>query len=267
MRLGQALTVPLSTFSITSIFSIALRGNLSQPWIYRDGSDEQSLLARWAATGAMSILTDLIITAFSVYLVWSLQMDSKPKSIVITAFALRLFVAPVTIVRLVSLRDVRADDLSFTNTLPETMTQLEMYSNLVAATLPCLRIFLTAWNTSFMNIRLEDIDNDAYKKRESTSYCPEIYQRQQLTTFSDVTTNSDTRSRGSAPRSQTGGSSKQTNRFRSALWEPSGGRSETIVESQARDGSNNDAASENSESAIIVKTTVDVSDSRGLKDD
>jgi hypothetical protein len=114
----------------------------------------------------MSTVTDLIITAFSVYLVWSLQMDSKPKSIVITAFALRLFVAPVTIVRLVSLSAVRADNLSFTYTLPEALTQLEMYCNLVAATLPCLRIFLTAWNTSFMNIRLEDIDNNAYKERK-----------------------------------------------------------------------------------------------------
>lgn len=82
----------------------------------------------------------------------------------------------------------------------------------------------------------------------------------------DVTTHSDTRSRSSAPRSQTGtSSSKQANRFRSALWEPSGGRSETIVESQVRD-SNNDAASDNSESAIIVKTTVDVSNSQGSKD-
>jgi hypothetical protein len=165
MCLGQALTVLSSIFSITSILSIALRGDLSQPWSYGDG-EGRSILARWAATGAMSIVTDLIITAFSVYLVWSLQMDSKPKSIVITAFALRLFVAPVTIVRLVSLSAVRADNLSFTYTLPETLTQLEMYCNLVAATLPCLRIFLTAWNTSFMNIRLEDIDNNAYKERK-----------------------------------------------------------------------------------------------------
>ena len=86
----------LSIFSIVSIFSIALRRDLSQPWRYGE-ADVSSVLARWAATGAMSILMDLIITAFSVYLVWSLQMDSKPKSIVITAFALRLFVAPVTI--------------------------------------------------------------------------------------------------------------------------------------------------------------------------
>ena len=80
----------------------------------------------------------------------------------------------------------------------------------------------------------------------------------------DVTTHSDTRSRSSAPRSQTG-SSKQTRGFRSAHLGLSGGRSETIVESQVRDGSN-DAASENSESAIIVKTTVDVSNSHRLKD-
>jgi hypothetical protein len=156
MRLGQALTVLSSIFSITSILSIALRGDLSQPWSYGDG-EGRSILARWAATGAISIVTDLV---------WSLQMDPKPKSIVITAFALRLFVAPVTIVRLVSLSAVRADNLSFTYTLPETLTQLEMYCNLVAATLPCLRIFLTAWNTSFMNIRLEDIDNNAYKERK-----------------------------------------------------------------------------------------------------
>ena len=260
MRLGQALTVLLSMFSITSILNIALRGNLSQPWSYRD-SGQQSILARWAATGALSIVTDLIITAFSVYLVWSLQMESKSKSISITAFALRLFVAPVTIVRLVSLSDVRLEDLSFTYTLPETMTQSEMYYNLVAATLPCLRIFLTARNISFMNIRLEEIDNNVHKERKSMS-TSDTQQRQQLIDLQDATTHSVTRSRGSAPRSQTG-SSRQTNRFRSALWEPSSGRSETIVESQAP-SSNNDAASENSESAIIVKTTVDVSDSRGI---
>lgn len=96
-------------------------------------------------------------------------MDGKLKSVIITAFALRLFVAPVTIVRLVSVRDVQVETLSFSYALPETMTQLEMYCHLIAATLPCLRIFLTAWNTSFMDIRLEEIDNNAYREREHLS--------------------------------------------------------------------------------------------------
>lgn len=155
----------ISVFSIISILSVALRSTVSQPWIYR-GDSAASTLARWIATGAMSIVTDIVVTILTIHLVWELQMGSKPKSIVITAFALRLFVAPITIVRLVSLSAVRADDLSFTYTLPEAMTQLEMYSNLIATTLPCLRVFLTAWNTSFMDIRLEEIDNNAYRERE-----------------------------------------------------------------------------------------------------
>ena len=61
---------------------------------------------------------------FSVYLVWGLQMDAKLKSIIVTTFALRLFVTPITIIRLVSVHDVQTGDLSFTYVLPETMTQL-----------------------------------------------------------------------------------------------------------------------------------------------
>lgn len=114
----------------------------------------------------MSITVDLTVMVFSVYLVWGLQMDAKLKSIIVTTFALRLFVTPITIIRLVSVHDVQTGDLSFTYVLPETMTQLEMYGNLLSATLPCLRIFLTAWNTSFMDIRLEEIDNNTYRERE-----------------------------------------------------------------------------------------------------
>lgn len=152
-------------FGTSSIFSIALRENLSQPWTYRD-DDSSSILARWIATTAMSIMMDLVVTTFSIYLVRGLQMDAKLKSIIVTTFALRLFNTPVAIIRLVSMSEVQADNLSFTYALPETMTQLEMYGNLISATLPCLRILLTAWNTSFMDIRLEEIDNNLYRERE-----------------------------------------------------------------------------------------------------
>ena len=118
----------------------------------------------------MSILTDLIVTAMSIYLVWDLNMASKSKSLVITAFTLRLFVMPVTIARLVTLSHVDFSDLSFSYSLPEVMTQLEMYCNLITTTLPCLRLFLTAWNSSFMDIGLAGIDHDAYQER--TIYTP-----------------------------------------------------------------------------------------------
>jgi hypothetical protein len=165
MYLGRILTTMCLVFGTSSIVSISLRGDFLQPWTYRDG-DLSSILGRWIGTAVLSIAIDLTVVIFSVYLVWGLQMDAKLKSIIVTTFALRLFVTPITIVRLVSVRDVQTGDLSFTYVFPETMTQLEMYSNLLSATLPCLRIFLTAWNTSFMDIRLEEIDNNTYRERE-----------------------------------------------------------------------------------------------------
>jgi hypothetical protein len=114
----------------------------------------------------MSIVTDIIVTGLAIYLVWDLNMASKSKSLVITAFALRLFVVPVTIARLVTLKHIQYDDLSFSYSLPEVMTQFEMYCNLITTTLPCLRLFLTAWNTSFMDMRLEEIDRNAYRERK-----------------------------------------------------------------------------------------------------
>lgn len=147
---------------------MAIRSDTAQPWLYdRDGHNFEPVLARWIATGVMSILTDIIVTGMSIYLVWDLNMASKSKSLVITAFTLRLFVTPVTIARLVTLSRVQVDDLSLSYSLPEVMTQLEMYCDLITTTLPCLRLFLTAWNSSFMDIGLAGIDHDAYREREA----------------------------------------------------------------------------------------------------
>jgi hypothetical protein len=165
-RLGWALSALISTFGIISFISVAIRPNTAQPWLYQDGDNFSPILARWIATGIMSILTDLIVTGMSIYLVWDLNMASKSKSLVITAFTLRLFVTPVTIARLVTLSHVQVGDLSFSYSLPAVMTQLEMYCNLITTTLPCLRLFLTAWNSSFMDIGLAGIDHDAYRERK-----------------------------------------------------------------------------------------------------
>jgi hypothetical protein len=160
-----AASVLATIFGIISLISVAVRPDTTHPWLYHEG-DVTSVLGRWVAMGVMSIFTDIIVTGLAIYLVWDLNMASKSKSLVITAFALRLFVIPVTIARLVTLKHIRYDDLSFSYSLPEVMTQLEMYCNLITTTLPCLRLFLTAWNTSFMDMRLEEIDHNAYRERE-----------------------------------------------------------------------------------------------------
>jgi hypothetical protein len=247
---------------VISFVSVAVHANAAQPWLYHHGQDYTPILARWIATGIMSILTDLIVTGMSIYLVWDLNMASKSKSLVITAFTLRLFVTPVTIARLVTLSHVQVDDLSFSYALPEVMTQLEMYCNLITTTLPCLRLFLTAWNSSFMDIGLAGIDHDAYREREtpplrnshSTPYaCSQP--------FADVTTLSSSASKDATSASRSGLHSKsRASRPTRVAWVPTNsGKSKAFVESGIHDR-HSDAASDNSERAIVVKRTVDVSD-------
>ncbi|KAM0702890.1 hypothetical protein Q7P35_010322 [Cladosporium inversicolor] len=248
-RLGLAASALVSTFGIISLISVAIRPDTTHPWLYHE-EDITSILGRWIAMGVMSIFTDIVVTGMAIYLVWDLNMASKSKSLVITAFALRLFVIPVTTARLVTLGHVQYDDLSFSYSLPEVMTQLEMYCNLITTTLPCLRLFLTAWNTSFMDMRLEEIDHDAY--------------REHVTTLSGSGGTKD--SKASASRSRPGILSQQGSRASHAAratWAPnSQGKSKAFVESgSGRKDSDkfSDAASDNSERAIVVKTTVDVS--------
>ena len=166
-RLGWGLTGLISVFGVVSIFIVALRQDISQPWSYDDDGVVGSTLARWAAAGTLNMLADIVVAGLSFYLVWGLQMDSRAKRLVIIGFVLRLFLMPVTIVRLVYLADVNANDFSLSYVLPETLTQLEMHFSVIATTLPCLRLFLRAWNTSFMDMRLQELDPQAYEQRTS----------------------------------------------------------------------------------------------------
>ena len=260
-------------FGIISLISVAVRPDTTHPWLYGEG-DVTSVLGRWIAMGVMSIFTDIIITGMAIYLVWDLNMASKSKSLVITAFALRLFVVPVTIARLVTLRHIQYDDVSFSYSLPEVMTQLEMYCNLITTTLPCLRLFLTAWNTSFMDMRLEEIDHDAYRERKllsvvSTSLIIACSSTDKSSDLPDVTTlsGSGTKdSKGSTSGSRLGVLSQKGSRASHAsraAWAPNhSGKSKAYVESgtgRKECDKFSDAGSESSERAIVVKTTVDVS--------
>lgn len=150
---------------------VAIRQDASQPWAYNSPEAVTSTLARWAAAGVLSMLIDIVIACLSVYLVWGLQMDRQSKRLVIIGFVLRLFLIPITIVRIVSIAQVNHNDFSFSYALPETLTQLEMHGSIIATTLPCLRLFLRAWNTSFMDMRLQELDPQAYEQR---TLCPPL---------------------------------------------------------------------------------------------
>lgn len=91
---------------IGSIFTIAIRGDLSRPWATMDGSSgivctlSSSMpvrkltmklqYARWIAIDASGLFIDVVLWALSVNLIWGLQMKMRKRIFILTAFAVRL---------------------------------------------------------------------------------------------------------------------------------------------------------------------------------
>lgn len=78
-----------SVLGVVSIFLVALRCNLSQPWV-QYGAQCSSLGAQWAAVTAFDIFTEVALFGMAIHLVWALQIDFRRKTKVVFAFGLRL---------------------------------------------------------------------------------------------------------------------------------------------------------------------------------
>ncbi len=92
-------------WSVGSIFTIALRGDLSRPWATMDGSsgivsasatilaiptNDCAQYARWIAIDSSGLLIDIVLWVLSVNLVWGLQMKLRKRIFILVAFAVRL---------------------------------------------------------------------------------------------------------------------------------------------------------------------------------
>lgn len=84
----------------------------------------------------------------SVLLVWDLSMALKTKVMVISAFSAQLFVAIPVIFRLVFVRrSMDSPDATFGFTESAIATQVVMHFSIMAATFPCFRQFLQAFDS------------------------------------------------------------------------------------------------------------------------
>jgi hypothetical protein len=146
----------VSALLLASLLATAIREQTLTPWRTALFS---STLYRWIAIGTVGIVVEILLTGLSVVLVWGLQMQPKDKLRVISGFAARLVVAVPVVIRLVSLQNSSdAHDFTWSFTMPALWAQLEMHLSIIAATIPCLRIFLKSFNTGYFGMTLEQLD-------------------------------------------------------------------------------------------------------------
>jgi hypothetical protein len=161
---SHILTGLIILWGIAAVFAAAFQCGLPAPWDSRALSKCSSLVrhphvfvrqvltgpqfARWAAIEALSMFIEALICALAIWLVWSLQMAMSLKAIVVGAFMMRLLVIIPCTFRLVLLRkDIPSPDSTFSATNVAIVTQVAMHYTVMAATFPCMRSFLQAFDS------------------------------------------------------------------------------------------------------------------------
>lgn len=94
------------------------------------------------------MLIELLISSMAVVLVWNLSMARGTKVMVVCAFSAQLLVVIPIVFRLGFLGDrVSGSDATFDTTNAAITTQVVLHLSVMAATFPCLRQFLQAFDS------------------------------------------------------------------------------------------------------------------------
>jgi hypothetical protein len=98
-------------------------------------------------------------------------MPFKNKLAVTLAFACRLPIIPTAIIRVANLyKTLGSTDYTWDLVLPVVLEQVEMHFSLIAATIPCLRPFLSVWNTGYLATQAGQVDRSIVDPGTESSY-------------------------------------------------------------------------------------------------
>ncbi|KAK3353306.1 hypothetical protein B0T25DRAFT_207929 [Lasiosphaeria hispida] len=149
IRAAYVCLAAATLFLVVSVFTTCLRCNLAAPWIFI-GEQCPGLLARWQATAAFDMATEVGLFAVAVYMTQGLQLDRSKKFVVLFAFGLRLLVIIPTLIRLIYLSTAFSSaDPTLDSVLATICTQTQLSYAIIATTTPCLRPFMSALNTHY----------------------------------------------------------------------------------------------------------------------
>ncbi|KAL8887479.1 MAG: hypothetical protein Q9215_004954 [Flavoplaca cf. flavocitrina] len=148
-KLALVLRITVTVWLVLSIFLVALRCNLSQPWIFFDPKCTDAVV-RWDIIGAIDIATEVALFAMSILLVKDLKMDTSKKSFVVIAFGVRLPMIAFTILRIQSAKSwLNSSDLSYNGVFFVIWSIVEAHFSICSSNIACLKPFIAAFNTSF----------------------------------------------------------------------------------------------------------------------
>ncbi|KAF7595509.1 hypothetical protein BBP40_005845 [Aspergillus hancockii] len=168
LRASYILTGLSVFWGAISVLLAAFQCRLPRPWDIGAVKHCENMFAQWVVVETGNMLIEFLIPGLIILIVWNLRVPMMTKITVVFAFSLQLLVAIPTVFRLILIQQTTSDenhnDSTFEITDTVIVTEVVMHFSLIAATFPCLRKFLQAFDmnmgaTTHMNTEL-DIPNN-----------------------------------------------------------------------------------------------------------
>ncbi|KAL1588095.1 hypothetical protein WHR41_03418 [Cladosporium halotolerans] len=158
----------IGIWGMISFFVVSFVKDMDHPWQISAGRYEDAL-PKWIALEAIGGFYEICMAAFALLLMWELQMPTSSKVSVVAGFAMRLPLLAIAAARLLSLsKAFSSDDLTFSLATPAAWAQVEMHYNIIAATIPCLRIFLKDFTTGWLGTRSNRMEECTRSTKSNT---------------------------------------------------------------------------------------------------
>ncbi|KAK5128832.1 hypothetical protein LTR85_000165 [Meristemomyces frigidus] len=162
-RLAYAMISVCGISTPVFLLVIALRSPLLKPWDTIDGSEE--MFARWLVVEILGLVIDASTLAFSMIIIWRLQMPVWKRVTVCTLFGVRLLIVPVVATRLAQLHP-SAHGLPRTyNSVENILTEAELQFFLILASATCLKPLFQPFHPGFFAATDTNIAVTGYTNR------------------------------------------------------------------------------------------------------
>ncbi|QSZ30407.1 hypothetical protein DSL72_004930 [Monilinia vaccinii-corymbosi] len=170
--LNRIIEIGVTMWALGSEVSIVFQCDLPNPWAALSTEQCFNIGAFWKTIGALDIVSDSGIIFLPIFLVWSVRMPLKRKALVFTAFGTRVFILPLSIIRLVvisssgSLTLPNQTLVSYHNYL---WTAVQLNAAIFFACLPFLKPFMESMSSGGLAASISPMDSSYSSSSRSPS--------------------------------------------------------------------------------------------------
>ncbi|MCJ1426396.1 hypothetical protein MMC29_004299 [Sticta canariensis] len=148
----QWVTYFTLSWATVSTLLIAFECSLPDPWNTTEQNRCSNLFAKWVIIEVFSCLIEAMLFGLAANMLWDLQMPFKSKALVLSIFSCRFLIIIPTVFRIIYLKDILAEpDETYNSVLIIIATQVVLHYSLMAATFPCLKPFLAAFDKELLD--------------------------------------------------------------------------------------------------------------------